>query len=81
MSVQLTEDRIILRDVCNVNDAQALLDALLLQPDATVDLSACRHLHAALWQILVCAHARVGVAPTDPFVQMVCNEALGVPAR
>ncbi|KPC50692.1 hypothetical protein [Amantichitinum ursilacus] len=76
MSVQLQNGRIMLTGICPVGDAQALLNALLDNPDAPLDLSGCRHLHAALWQIALCAGARVGGAPTDPFVEIVCNSGI-----
>ncbi|GAB7127727.1 hypothetical protein JCM19000A_22340 [Silvimonas sp. JCM 19000] len=76
MSVQVQDGRITLSGICPVGDAQPLLNALLEHPAAPLDLSGCRHLHAALWQIVLCAGARVGGAPTDPFVTIVCNSTL-----
>ena len=46
-----------------VDDAEGLLQWLQEQPDAAIDLAACRELHTACLQMLMAARARVIAFP------------------
>jgi hypothetical protein len=66
MPIEYKKNRVILRDVVRVEDAEALLEALQERPTMKVDLSACTHLHTANLQVLMAARANIGSWPQDP---------------
>jgi hypothetical protein len=66
MPIEFKKNRVILRDVVRVEDAEALLEALQARPAAKVDLAACTHLHTANLQVLIAARVKIGAWPQDP---------------
>ena len=54
-----------LEAVCGVEEALALLERLAAPQPPGVDLSACRHLHTALVQVLAACRPRVVAPPED----------------
>ena len=48
---------ILLKGSCPVEDAEPLLQLLQATPDAPVDLTGCRQLHTAVYQVLLAAGA------------------------
>jgi len=53
---------VVLSGVCAVEDAEPLLEMLQATPAATVDWTACRQLHTAVFQVLLAS----GIAPIGP---------------
>lgn len=66
MSVEAAGDIIRLSGRCRVEDAEALLAALLEEGGRPVDLSACQTLHSAVVQVLLAAKPAMVGAPADP---------------
>lgn len=54
-----------LSDEIGIDEAEALLQWLQANPQATLNLGGCRHVHAAILQILMAAQATVSVWPQD----------------
>lgn len=69
MPISFDEQRATLAGVCGAETAEPLLSWLIDRPDAEVDLGTCRHLHAAVLQVLMAAGARVVGTPADTFVR------------
>lgn len=55
MSVRLADGVIVLEGDCPVDEAEALLDLLLANPNAPVDWTACGQLHTSVIQVLLAA--------------------------
>jgi hypothetical protein len=69
MSVRVEGPVIFLEGQCHVEQAEQLLQRLQEDPDRRIDLSACRHLHTAVVQVLLSHGARVSGDPVDPFLR------------
>lgn len=69
MTVRLDGDVIVLEGECHVEQAEQLLQRLQDAPASTVDLSACRHLHGAVVQVLLSFSARVSGDPANTFLR------------
>jgi hypothetical protein len=67
MTVEVSDDRIVLKGRCGVEEAEPLLAALAEAPDRLVVLEAER-LHTALWQVLMALKPRLQGQPKDTFV-------------
>ena len=68
MSVSLEAGTIMLRDLCVVEDAEALLTLLQAGPDRPVEVTAATHLHAAVVQVLLTLRPRIIGPANDSFV-------------
>ena len=68
---------IALEGVCPIEDAEALLLALLDTPDATVDWTACDGAHAAVVQLLMTSAVAVTGPPRGEFLRAMVADALG----
>ena len=55
MPIEFMTDQVIFRDVASVEEAEALREWLGKTQFATVDLTACTHLHTANLQVLMAA--------------------------
>jgi len=55
-------------DTCTVDEALDLQEWLGVAETPRVDLSACTHLHTALFQILLAVRPRLSGSPADPFL-------------
>jgi hypothetical protein len=77
MSVTLHDRVIVLTGDCGVEHAETLLDLILSNPDATVDVSAAGSLHTALWQVMLALRPRVSGEPADGFVRHWVMPVLG----
>ncbi|WP_006788382.1 hypothetical protein [Thiorhodospira sibirica] len=53
MPIRFEEQTAILEEFCTVEEADTLLAWLMEHPDAQVDLAPCKHLHAAILQVLL----------------------------
>lgn len=76
MSVRAAADAIYLEGACYVEDAEVLLVALAAAPELPVDLSACRHMHGAVMQILLATGAAVVGDSPEPFIRSWAAPAL-----
>lgn len=65
MSVEYKKKSVQLIDDVGVDDAEALLQWLQANPKATINLSRCTHLHAAVLQVLMAAGMTVTSWPQD----------------
>lgn len=68
---------IALEGVCPIEDAEALLLALLETPDATVDWTACDGAHTAVVQLLMTSGVAVAGPPRGEFLRAMVADALG----
>lgn len=66
MGIIYEPGKAVFTDNVSVEEAEPLLEWRLACPDGVLDLDACRHLHAAVLQVLMAAPARVAAAPSDP---------------
>lgn len=69
MSFSLEQDCLKLEGICSVEEAEALHEQLLEDPQLQLDLSACEHLHAAVFQALMRQPRRLKRGATDPFIK------------
>jgi hypothetical protein len=65
MPIEFKKNCVIFRDVVQVEEAEALLEALQKKPTLKVDLTACTHLHTANLQVLMVARPRICSWPQD----------------
>jgi hypothetical protein len=68
MSVVAETERICLVADCGIEDAEVLLSVLNDGRGRPVDVSAARHLHAAIVQILIAHEATLTGTPDDAFL-------------
>jgi hypothetical protein len=72
MTIRRVDDTVLLEEVCDVEDAETLLQQLQgggAMPVATqVDWSACTHLHTACLQVLLAARLPVRGTPANPSI-------------
>jgi len=65
MSVEYKKKSVQLIDDVGVDDAEVLLQWLQANPKATINLSRCTHVHAAVLQVLMAAGMTVTSWPQD----------------
>lgn len=63
------EGTIALSGVCGPEDAESLLQMLLETPSASLDWTACRGLHTAVFQVILAARPRVVGPCGDAWVE------------
>jgi len=68
MTVRREGDTIWLEGECRVEDAEPLVALLDSHPGLTVDIGACRLVHAAVLQALLCYGPPIVGEPTEPFL-------------
>ena len=66
MSIVYSENEAILSDDIRVQEVDGLSEWLLANPNASINLRQCRHLHLAAVQALICAARHVSEWPEDP---------------
>lgn len=66
MGITFEPGKAVFTEDVSVEEAEPLLEWRLACPDGVLDLGACRHLHAAVLQVLMAAPSRVAAAPSDP---------------
>ena len=69
MTVTLNGSMIHLDGDCRVEEAETLLQLLQSEPDRSVDVSSCVHLHGAVVQVLLELAPQIQGAPDDPFLR------------
>lgn len=68
-------------EVVGIEEASGLLEWLQSQPQATLDLSACSHMHAANLQVLLVKRPRIVALPSAPNLNAWLTAALAVEAE
>lgn len=63
-----SNDTIELKGDCTVEDAEALLQRLLISPDASVEWSGCESAHTAVVQVLLVAQPVLLGTPRSSFL-------------
>jgi len=67
----------VIEGVLGVEEAEALCGLLLDAPEASIDLGACEHVHAAVAQVLRAAARSVRRAPADKLLADVLKTCPG----
>jgi hypothetical protein len=78
MPIVFKKNQAMFRDVVGVEEAEELLGWLQKKPTATVDLSACSHLHPANLQVLMAAKVTVADWPKDSDLRAWLETALKI---
>jgi len=65
-----------LEGLCRVEDAEPLTVMLQAVSDSTVDLSACKGLHAAVVQAILAFRPNIAGVPDEPFLRDLLAPAL-----
>jgi hypothetical protein len=65
MTVRRVGDAVLLEDVCPVEDAEVLMQELLVGA-AAIDWSACTHLHSACFQVILAVGVPMRGSPRNP---------------
>jgi hypothetical protein len=76
MTVEYEESRATLSGVVGVEAAEPLLAWLQRTPEASLDLGACTHLHAANLQVLLVARPSICAWPTEATLRVWLEPAL-----
>ncbi|SFC00520.1 hypothetical protein SAMN05660443_1103 [Marinospirillum celere] len=69
MSYTLESNCLKLEAICGVEEAEEIHEKLLEDPELHLDLSACEHLHAAVFQALLRQPRPIKRAATDSFIK------------
>ena len=72
MSVEILKEQGIVKVTENaeIEDAEIIFEDLQKEPDLSVDLSGCRHLHTSCLQVLVLTGAKINALPEDEHLSM-----------
>lgn len=68
MAIRYLKKHAALEDIVTVEDAQTLLDWLKKQPKPAVNLTKCKHLHAAVLQVLLVTRPQITGDIGDPWL-------------
>ncbi|MBH1987969.1 MAG: hypothetical protein I8H76_11660 [Burkholderiales bacterium] len=68
MGVRYLKKHAALEDIVTVEDAEPLFAWLKEQAKPAVNLSKCKHLHAAALQVLLMTRPHILAAPADPLL-------------
>jgi hypothetical protein len=79
MSVRLADGVIVLEGDCPVDEAEALLELLLANPDAPVDWTDCNQLHTSVIQVLIVARRPMNGEPGSTFLRRWIGTHIHVP--
>ncbi|MCF8483256.1 MAG: hypothetical protein K9H25_22765 [Rhodospirillum sp.] len=66
---------------CTVEDALSLLEFLLANPGAKVDLGPCATLHTAVLQVLLAVKPKIIALPREAFLRRWLSPALAPPVK
>jgi hypothetical protein len=73
---RIDDQTLALEGQCGVDDAEALLQALLATPAAVVDWRGCEGAHTAVVQVLLAARARVRGPAASVFLSEMVERGL-----
>ena len=76
MPIEFMTDQVIFRDVASVEEAEALREWLGKTQFATVDMTACTHLHTANLQVLMAAKSTIAGWPENTELRTWLEAAL-----
>ena len=68
-------------ETCTVEDALPLLEFLIANRGAKVDLGPCTNLHTAVLQVLLAARPKITALPQEPFLARWLSQALPPPVK
>ncbi len=72
MPIRIEKKIIIFDEVCSIDEAETLLEALTTNPKLKISLKRCTHLHTALFQVLIATKAQVqDVSSCPDFIQKI----------
>jgi hypothetical protein len=74
MPIAVTETIAIFEGVCEIEQAEALLDWLRKTPAPQIDLSQCEHMHTAVLQTLLAVRPTIVAMPPDPLIARILRE-------
>ena len=66
---------------CTVEDALPLLEFLIANRGAKVDLGPCANLHTAVRQVLLAARPKIAALPQEAFLARWLSQALAPPVK
>jgi hypothetical protein len=69
VTVELSNEAIVLSGHCPMEDAEPLLQALLSAPESAVDWSACEGAHSAVLQLLLMSGRELKGVPREDFLR------------
>lgn len=78
MPILFNKQQAVFQNVAGVEEAEGLLDWLQNNPKATIDLSACNHLHAANVQVLMANKRLVAAWPNDAHLRAWLESTLTI---
>ena len=77
MTVRYSGHEISLSGDCSAEDAEALLEVLIENPGATIDLTECGSIHTAVAQVLLASRPVIRGVPADPlFAEWIVPQVL-----
>lgn len=79
MGLEYQKKQVVFSGLVGVEEAENLLAWLQKKPQASVDLSACEHLHPANLQVLMAARSPIKAWPADPLLTLILQSALSAP--
>lgn len=65
MSIEYKKTVAIMEGECTVEDAEVLLEWVLLNPKGKINLKQCEHMHTAVLQVLMAVKPSVSVWPNN----------------
>ena len=66
MTINYSESNAVLKEIVTIQEVDGLLEWLIANPQATIDLSECVHLHTAALQTLISAGRSIDSWPVNP---------------
>lgn len=66
MSIRYKKNSAILEENVSVEEAEGFLEWLINNPKGTIDLSKCKHMHTAVFQLIMMLDKQKLVMPEDP---------------
>ena len=76
MTIVYQKKTALLREVVTVEEAESLLEWLLNNPKAKLNLADCEHLHTANLQVMLAAKVTIAVWPKDSALRSWLETAL-----
>lgn len=81
MPFDFTKNTATAGESCTVEDALPLLEFLIANRSAKVDLGPCTNLHTAVLQVLLAAKPKITALPQDAFLARWMAQVLPPPVR
>lgn len=81
MPFNFTKSTAVAGESCTVEDALPLLEFLIANRGAKVDLGPCTNLHTAVLQVLLAAQPKIAALPQEAFLARRLSQILPPPAK